>query len=168
VVIPKPGKPDYTKVRAYRVISLLDVISKLLERTAANLIADHLERKRGLHGGQFSGCKRRSCVDAIAILMNHTQQAWERRKIAGALFMDVKLAFNNVDKMFLGKRMEELGMEADLIRWTMSFMSDGRVKLVLDGEVGEPNAVDTGIPQGSPAAPILFIMYLSGIFEAVE
>jgi len=31
VVIPKPGKPDYAKVRAYRVISLLDVIGKLVE-----------------------------------------------------------------------------------------------------------------------------------------
>ena len=64
--------------------------------------------------------------------------------------------------------MEELGVEADLIRWTMSFLSERKVKLVPDGEVGEPNAVNTGVPQGSPAAPILFITYLSGIFEAVE
>jgi hypothetical protein len=28
VVLPKPGKPDCSKVRAYRVISLLDIISK--------------------------------------------------------------------------------------------------------------------------------------------
>jgi len=168
VVIPKLGKPDYSKVHAYRVISLLDVISKLLERTAAHLIADHLERKRGLHEGQFGCRRRRSCVDAVAILMNRTQQAWEKKRIAGALFMDVKSAFNNVDKTFLGKRMEDLGIEADLIRWTMSFMSDRRVKLVLDGEVGEENPVDTGVPQGSPAAPILFITYLSGIFDAVE
>jgi len=28
--------------------------------------------------------------------------------------------------------------------------------------------VDTGIPQGSPAAPVLFVTYLSGIFDAVE
>jgi len=153
VVIPKPGKPDYSKVRAYRVISLLDVISKLLERTAAHLIADHPERKRGLHKGQFGCRKRRSCVDAVAILMNRTQKAWGKKKVAGALFMDVKSAFNDVDKTFLGKRMEGLGVEADLIRWTMSFITDRRVKLVLDGEVGEPNEVDTGVPQGSPAAP---------------
>jgi len=47
-------------------------------------------------------------------------------------------------------------------------MSDRQVKLVLDGEVGEENPVDTGVPQGSPAAPILFITYLSGIFDEVE
>ena len=131
VVIPKPGKPDYSKVRAYRVISLLDIFSKLLERTAAHLIADHLEHKQGLHEGQFGCRKRRSCIDAVAIMMNRTQQVWEQKKIAGVLFMDVKSAFNNVDKTFLGKQMEELGLEADLIRWTMSFMSDRRVKLVL-------------------------------------
>jgi len=75
VVIPKPGKPDYANVRDYRVISLLDVISKLVERIAAHLIAGHLERKRGLHDGQFGCRKRQSCVDAVAVLMNHTQQS---------------------------------------------------------------------------------------------
>lgn len=53
VVIHKPGKLDYSKVRAYRVISLLDVISKLLERTVVHLIVDHLEQKQELHEGQF-------------------------------------------------------------------------------------------------------------------
>jgi len=74
VVIPKPSKPDYSKVRAYGIISLLDIISKLLEWTVAHLIADHLEHKRGLHEGQFGCQKWRSCVDVVAIMMNHTQQ----------------------------------------------------------------------------------------------
>jgi len=82
VVIPKPGKPDYSKVRAYRVILLLDVVSKLLERTAAHTIADHLQQSRGLHEWQFGCRKRRSCVDAVAILMNRTRQAWVKVSVA--------------------------------------------------------------------------------------
>jgi len=155
-------------VRAYRVISFLDVIGKLVERTAAHLIADHLERKRALHEGQYGCRKRRSCVDAVAVLIHRTQQAWAAKKVAGALFMDVKSAFNNVNKTHLGKRMQALGIEPDLIRWTGSFMSDRQVKLVLDGKTGEANPVDTGVPQGSPVAPILFTTYLSGIFDKVE
>jgi hypothetical protein len=42
VVIPKPGKPDYSSVRAYRVISFLDLISTLAEHTVTHLIADRL------------------------------------------------------------------------------------------------------------------------------
>jgi len=47
--------------------------------------------------------------------------------------------------------MEALEVEPDLTLWTGSFMSDCQVKLVLDGEVGEANPADTGIPRGSPA-----------------
>ena len=47
-------------------------------------------------------------------------------------------------------------------------MSDRRVILVLVGEIGDENPVDTGVPQGSPAAPILFVTYLLGIFDEVE
>jgi len=47
-------------------------------------------------------------------------------------------------------------------------MSDCQVKLVLDGKTGEASPVNTGIPQGSQAAPILFVIYLSGIFDVVE
>ena len=101
-------------------------------------------------------------------MMNSTQQAWNRKQVAGALFMDIKSAFNNVSKTHLGRRMEALDIEPDLIRWTISFMTDRQVKLVLDGKTGEPSPVDTGIPQGSPAAPILFVTYLLGIFDEVE
>jgi len=100
--------------------------------------------------------------------MNRTQQEWDNKRVAGALFMDVKSAFNNVSKAHLGRRMEALGLEPDLIRWTTSFMSGRQVKIVLDGETGEATPVDTGIPQGSPVAPILFTTYLSGIFDEVE
>ena len=37
-----------------------------------------------------------------------------------------------------------------------------------EGEIGDENPVDTGVPQGSPAAPMLFVTYLSGIFDEVE
>jgi len=121
-----------------------------------------------VHSGQLGCRKRRSCIDAVAILMNCTQQAWGEKKVTGALFMDVKSAFNNVSKSHLGRRMEALNIEADLIRWTGSFMSDRQVKLVLDGKPGEASLMVTGIPQGSPAAPILFFRYLSGIFDEVE
>ena len=84
---------------------------------------------------------------------------------APALFMDVKSAFNNVSKAHLGGRMEALEIEPDLIRWTGSYMSDRQVKLVLDREA---NPLDTGIPHRSPGAPVLFVTYLSGIFDEVE
>ena len=82
--------------------------------------------------------------------------------------MDVQAAFNNTDSQLLRRRMGALDIQQDLIRWTGSFMRNQKVHLVLDETEGEVYEVDTGIPQGLPVAPILFITYLSGIFEEVE
>jgi len=166
-VIPKPGKPDHRQVRVHRIIALLDPLGKLLERTAAHLIADQPECKRSLHEGQYGCRRRRACVDAVAILISDAQKAWSRKNVAGALLMDVKSAFNNVSRGHLIGRMMALGVGSDLVRWTESFVSDRKVRLVLNGQEGGDHEVDTGIPQGSPVSPILFIVYLSGLFGYV-
>jgi len=166
-VIPKPGKSDYSKVRAYRMVSLLDVISKLVECTAAHLVADHLERRKGrtLHEGQYGCRKRRSCIDAVAVLMNRTQQAWVGEKVAGAVFMDVKSAFNNVSKAHLGRRMEALELELDLVWWTQSFMT-GQACLRRRGRTGKSGG--HGNPAGLTSGTDSIHQYLSGIFDEVE
>jgi len=59
IAIPKP-KPDYRQVRVHRVIALLDSLGKLVEKTAAHLIADPLERGWKLREGQYGYRRRRS------------------------------------------------------------------------------------------------------------
>ena len=50
--------------------------------------------------------------------------------------MDVKSAFNNVSRGHLVDRMVQLGMQNDLVRWTESFMSQRKVRLILNGQEG--------------------------------
>jgi len=73
----------------------------------------------------------------VAVLMNRTEQVWERKNIAGTLLMDVQATFNYTDSQLLRKRMEALGIQRDLIRWTGSFMRNRKVRLVVDGTEGE-------------------------------
>lgn len=66
----------------------------------------------GKEGGYMManfGCRKRgSCVDAVAVLMNRTQQAWgEELKMMGALPVDVRSAFSNASKAQVGGRMEK-------------------------------------------------------------
>jgi hypothetical protein len=91
--------------------------------------------------------------------MNRTELSWVQKKVAGVLLMDIKAAFNNVSKHLLLSWLEELEVEEDLIRWVGSFMADTQVRLVLDGELGDTHKVETRTPQGSPVAPILFVVY---------
>ena len=56
MVIPKPGKADYGAAKAYRVISLLNCLGKMVGKVAAILISNHYEREGAFHPGQY-GCR---------------------------------------------------------------------------------------------------------------
>jgi len=168
VVIPKPNKPDYGVIKAYRVITLLNCLGEVVEKVAANAIAEECERRRLLHDGQFGCRKRRSAIDVVGRMMKRVEEAWGRGNTAAVLLMDVKGAFPHVAKGNLIKRMEEMGFEADLVRWVESFMEDRKVIMSMDGKEGDSMDVETGVPQGSPVSPVLFVIYLSGLFGQVE
>ena len=51
IPLREPNKPDYTAVKAYRVISLLNCLWKVVEKTAADAIAHHCETMGALHPG---------------------------------------------------------------------------------------------------------------------
>jgi Reverse transcriptase (RNA-dependent DNA polymerase) len=170
IILRKPGKPkaDYGLVRSYRVISLLNCMGKVIEKLVAEAIAEHCESTGALHQGQMGGRRRRSAVDAVACLIQEVHQGWNQKKLAVALFLDVKGAFDHVDPARLTRRMEEVGIDEDLIRWTQSFLTNRRVLLVIDEHQGPDHPIKSGVPQGSPVSPILFAVYLSGIFRDIE
>jgi len=168
VVIPKPNKPDHGVTMAYTVITLLNCLRKVVEKIAANAIADECEQRRSLHDRQFGCRQRRSAIDAVGRLMKRVEEAWGRGNTAAVLLMDVKGAFPHVAKGNLIKRMEEMGFEADLVRWVESIMEDRKVIMSMDEKEGDSMDVDTGVPQGSPVSPVLFVVYLSGLFGQVE
>ena len=56
IVIPKPGKPDYSKARAYRVIALLNSLGKEVEKVAAQTPSTRCQRLgKTMHAKRNSG-----------------------------------------------------------------------------------------------------------------
>ena len=168
VGIPKANKPDSGVAMAYRVISLLNCLGNVVEKVAAITIAEECEQRRLLHNGQLGCRKRRSAIDAVGRLMKRVEDVWGRGNTAAVLLMDVKGAFPHVAKGNLRKRMEGMGFEADLVRGVESFIEDRKVIMSMDGKVGDSMDVETGVLQWSPVLPVLFILYVLGLFGQVE
>ena len=55
-----------------------------------------------------------------------------------------------------------------MIRWVDSFLRERKVQLVIDGYTCQVRDIKMGVPQGSLISPILFIIYLSRVFNAIE
>lgn len=81
------------------------------------------------------------------------------------LFIDMKGVFDYVSKAKLLGKMLSLSIDGDQIKWTKSFLSNQKVELVIDGYKNKEREVETEITQGSTILPILFLIYISQVFD---
>ena len=141
----KGNKRDKSLVKSYRVISLLNCMRKLVEKVVAEEPSQFCEYLK-LYKGQIGARKNRCAVDAIAIMVDSIYKVWDEKKIAGALLMDIKGAFDYVSRLKFAQRIRQLRIDNDLIGWTQSFLTDRKVEIVIDGHINPEKDVETGIP----------------------
>ena len=93
-----PKTLDKTNLTHYRPISLLSVLSKLLEKHVHVQLNDYLEKKHLLIHPFQSGyrCKH-SCNTALVRLTHYWLTAMNRSEMSGVIFLDLKKAFDLVD-----------------------------------------------------------------------
>jgi hypothetical protein len=55
-----------------------------------------------------------------------------------------------------------------VVSWCRSFLTGWTLALSFDGRTDIQRPVATGIPQGSPASLILFLLYLHPLFDSLQ
>lgn len=97
VVLRKTGKADYTSPGAYRPISLMNTLGKILEGVIARRLSYYVETHQLLPDTQFGGRPGRDTEQALLVLANSIDQAWLRGKVVTLIAFDLKRAFNGVN-----------------------------------------------------------------------
>ena len=68
-------------------------------------------------------------------------------------------AFNNTDPKRLVKIMEARHLPSYLSNWTASFTAKRIMAFCFENNIEAPQPYDSGLPQGSPGSPVLFLIY---------
>src|ERR1700710_1810829 len=55
-----------------------------------------------------------------------------------------------------------------ITRWVDSFLTNRLASLTFDAETEPMTPIKTGIPQGTPVSPILFLLYLQPLFAELD
>lgn len=76
----------------------------------------------------------------------------------------MKGAFDHVAKNQLLAILQKLRLPTSLIAWVSSFLKDRLLRLSFNNQTEEFSSINTGIPQGSPISPILFLIYIRDLF----
>ncbi|KAK9594981.1 hypothetical protein V6Z93_010714 [Aspergillus fumigatus] len=166
VVLRKPGKPDYTVPGAYRPISLLNTLGKVLEAVMAQRLSFWAETYKLLPETQFRGRPGRNTEEALLVLTNAVDRAWSRSKVVTLVAFDLKGAFNGVNKTSLDTRLRAKGIPTTARLWIRSFMEDRHASINFDDFQTEVTLLENaGLAQGSPLSPILFGFFNSDLVD---
>ena len=159
VMLRKPNKPDYTKVKAYRPMALECTLGKAMESIISEIISYLTEIQELLPAEHFGGRSGRSAEDALMILSESIYKAWKGKKVYTAVFMDVAGAFNNVHHKRLIHNLRQCRIPQTISRWINSFLQGRSTQLQFNGTKSESIPTPAGVPQGSPLSPLLYMYY---------
>jgi len=168
VVIPKPGKDNYLQAKSYRPISLIECLSKLLEKVVAKRLLFDADKFSLLPTTQF-GTQAFSCtVDAGLSLLHDAQKCLGKGECCAALLFDIKGFFDHVHRKRMAHTLRILGFPESIAAWVDSFLADRRVTLSFNNAFGDERGQPIGTPQGSPVSPILSAFYTSTLLKLVS
>ncbi|KJZ69551.1 hypothetical protein HIM_11064 [Hirsutella minnesotensis 3608] len=160
IPLKKPGKGDYTLAKAWRPISLLPTLGKILEAVVAERISYAVEAHGLLPANHFGARKRRSADQALVLLQERIYKAWRMGRVLSLISFDVKGAYNGVCKERLLDRMRARGIPDRLVVWMDAFCSGRTASVVFNGHTSEQHALpQAGLPQGSPLSPVAFLFF---------
>ena len=163
----KPGKDSYDTPRAYRPISLISNLGKILEIVMNKRIMRRLESRRALAPYQFGFRAKREVIDACYRLAEDVLAAFRRRDQAQAVTLDIQSAYDTVWRAGLMWKMRSAGLDEYMIEWIHSFLSERQCRLEV-GQATRDVAPECGLPQGSPLSPTLFLIYIDDLLHELQ
>ena len=161
------GNPQLT---SYRPISILPIVSKVLERHVSNNIIDHLEEVAPIAPNQWGFMPGRSTTSALLSITNiySCLQAMDMGHDVCAIFFDIRKAFDSVSHRSLMKKLKRIGLDDYLLHLLHTYLTNRKQIVVVDGESSEELPVLSGMPQGSVLGPLLFLIYINEVTSRVS
>ena len=162
-VTPIPKDGDLTSPCNYRPISLLSLISKVLERVVHTRMSKFLFSNKLLSNCQFGFRPRSSTQEALLSVTNDWHKLLEKHHQVATVFFDVKKAFDSVPYSQILSSLQTLGIHGPLLHWIKDYLSNRQQRVVLDGAMSDPVTVTSGVPQGSILGLLLFNIFMNSI-----
>ena len=169
-IVPVPKGTDQSLVSGYRPISILPVVSKLVEQHVKLLIEDHLQNNAPISSHQWGFISSRSSVSALIRVIDALSLALDQGFEVCMIFFDVSKAFDTVPHVPrpLLDTLENLNIDRYLLRWITSYLLNRSQSVAVEGYDSSVLPVVSGVPQGSVLGPLLFITYINNVTSVVS
>ena len=120
------------EVNNYRPISILPVLSKVLEKHVHECLSDFLHNCKLLHKTQSDFRAGHLCETALIHMIDSLLHAIDYGQVIGVVSVDFKKAFDFVDHQILLSKLEIYGINDKALQWCKTYLIQKRQQVYVN------------------------------------
>ena len=165
-IVPVFKKDNKEQEENYRPISLLSTVSKVMDKCLFNAIRDHVFNL--ISSCQHGFIAERSCATQLVDVLDQIGTKLDRERQVNIKSLDISKASNKVNHANLVRKLHQYGFGGNLLTWLESYLHNRSQRVTILGATSSALPVTSGVPQGSILGPMLFLLYVNSLPDAVR
>ena len=148
----------------YRPMSLLPLTSKVIEKVVHNQTNEFLSDNKILCNYQSGFTANHLANLCLSFLTDKVLKGFDEGLLTGMILNDLQKAFDTI----LLKELASKGLSDKCIQWFRSYLCERIFFMEMENQLSNYRKVSCSILQGSILGPFLFLIYVSGMPQAVK
>lgn len=152
-----------TELGNYRPISVLPIISKIMEKVIYNRLEEYLKSINFLIDKQYGFRPMANTLSASIDLITNLKNKIDQKHIALGVFIDLRKAFDTISHALLLQKLSAIGIGEVALKMFQSYLENRYQTVKIGNEKSDLEMISYGVPQGSVLGPLLFLTYINNI-----